>query len=42
MRPKLSEKYVEEREEVCSRILEILGLDEKGAFVLLELDSEIE
>jgi hypothetical protein len=42
MRPKLSEKYVEEREEVCSRILEILGLDEKGAFVLLDLDSDIE
>jgi hypothetical protein len=42
MRPKLSEKYTEEREKICSRILEILELDEKGAFVLLDLDSNIE
>ena len=26
MRPKMSEKYAEEREEICSRILTILEL----------------
>ena len=42
MRPKMSEKYAEEREEICSRILAILELDEKGAFLLSTLDADTE
>ena len=42
MRPKLSEKYAEEREEICSRILNILELDDNGAFILSTLDADVE
>jgi hypothetical protein len=42
MRPRLSEKYADEREEICARLLAILELDEKGAFILATIDADAE
>lgn len=42
MRPKLSEKYAVEREEICARIINVLELDEKSAFILSHLDADID
>jgi hypothetical protein len=33
MRVKLSEKYKDERETICNKILEILDLDENNSFL---------
>jgi hypothetical protein len=41
MRTKLSEKYVNEREDICKKIIEILELD-NNTFLLNELDQNIE
>ena len=38
MRIKLSEKYHNEREEVCKKIISIIDLDENNSFLLCDLD----
>ena len=42
MRIKLSEKYHNEREEVCKKIISIVDLDENNSFLLCDLDNDIE
>ena len=42
MRIKLSEKYKNEREDICNKIITILELDENKSFILCELDNDIE
>ena len=42
MRIKLSEKYHNEREEVCKKIISIIDLDENNSFLLCYLDTDIE
>ena len=42
MRIKLSEKFQNEREEICNKIITILDLKEEGGFLLCELDDNIE
>ena len=39
MRIKLSEKYKDERETICNKILEILDLDENNSILLFDLRS---
>lgn len=40
MRVKLSEKYKDERDTICNKILEILDLDENISFLLNDLDND--
>jgi hypothetical protein len=42
MRIKLSDKYQNEREEICNKIITILDLKEDKCFLLCELDDNIE
>jgi hypothetical protein len=42
MRIKLSEKYQNEREDICNKIINILELDENKSFLLCELDNDTE
>jgi hypothetical protein len=42
MRVKLCDKYKEEREEICNRLLDILNLDDNKSFLLCDLDEDIE
>lgn len=42
MRVKLSEKYQNEREEICNKIITILELTEDNTMLLYELDGDIE
>ena len=42
MRVKLCEKYKEEREDICKKLLAILNLDANNSFLLCELDANIE
>jgi len=42
MRIKLSEKFVNEREEICNKIISILNLDNNGCILLSELDLDID
>ena len=42
MRTKLSEKYQNEREELCKKLIEMLQLDDNNCFILYELDNNIE
>jgi chaperonin GroEL (HSP60 family) len=42
MRKKLSEKYQNEREEICKKLIEMLELDDNNCFILHELDNNIE
>ena len=42
MRVKLCDKYKEEREEICKRLLDILNLDDNKSFLLCDLDEDIE
>jgi hypothetical protein len=42
MRVKLSEKYINEREEICKTLISIIGLNTDNTFLLCELDSNIE
>lgn len=42
MRPKLSEKYQNEREEICNKIITILDLKEDNTFILYDLDNDTE
>ena len=42
MRTKLCEKYQTEREDICSRLISILQLDNNNSFLLCNLDDNIE
>ena len=42
MRIKLSEKYKNEREQLCEQIIDIINLDETGCFLLSEIDENID
>ncbi len=42
MRIKLSDKYQNEREDICNKIITILELKEDNTFLLYELDDNIE
>ena len=42
MRIKLSEKYQNEREEICKKLITILNLDNENSFLLYDLDDNIE
>ena len=42
MRQKLCEKYPQEREDVCNRIIAILELDDKNSFLLSNLENDTE
>jgi hypothetical protein len=42
MRIKLSEKYQNEREDICNKIINILNLTEDNTFLLCELDEDLE
>ena len=42
MRIKLSEKFQNEREDICNKIITILKLKEDNTFLLYELDDNIE
>lgn len=42
MRDKLREKYHNEREELCKKIIEILDLNENSEFILYDLDQNID
>ena len=42
MRVKLSEKYKIEREEICTKLLNILNLGEDRSFLLCDLDGDVE
>jgi len=42
MRIKLSEKFINEREEICNKIIFILNLDDNGCILLSELDLDID
>ena len=42
MRIKLSEKFQNEREDICNKIISILELKEDNFFLLCELDEDIE
>jgi hypothetical protein len=42
MRIKLSEKYKNEREELCKQIVNIINLDETGCFLLSEIDENVD
>lgn len=39
MRVKLSEKYKQEREEICNKLIDILDLDNDKSFLLNEIDN---
>jgi len=41
MRIKLSEKYVDEREQLCNKIINILNLDIDNCFILSNMDEDI-
>lgn len=42
MRIKLSEKYINERDEICNKIINILNLDDDGCILLSELDLNVD
>lgn len=42
MRVKLCEKYKNEREEICKKLIDILKLDANNSFLLSDLDKDIE
>src|SRR5210317_1755270 len=42
MRIKLSEKYQNEREDICKKLISIIELDENKSFLLCDLDNDIE
>ena len=42
MRIKLCDKYKNEREEICKKLIDILQMDDKNSFMLCELDTDIE
>ena len=42
MRIKLCEKYKNERENICEKLIDILQLDSNNSFLLCDLDTDIE
>jgi hypothetical protein len=42
MRIKLCEKYKEEREQICKKLIEIVNLDDKNSFLLYDLENDLE
>ena len=42
MRVKLCEKYKDEREIICKKLLDLLKLDANNSFLLCELDADVE
>ena len=42
MRIKLSEKYTDEREEICNKLINMLNLDLEGCFLLSNIDEDID
>ena len=42
MRVKLCEKYKNEREEICKKLIDLLKLDANHSFLLSELDADTE
>ena len=42
MRVKLCDKYKQEREDICKKIIDILQLDANNSFLLYDLDTDIE
>ena len=42
MRIKLSEKYQNEREDICKKLISIIELDENKSFLLCDLDNDLE
>ena len=42
MREKLCDKYKQEREEICKKLIDILQLDTNNSFLLSELDEDTE
>lgn len=42
MRVKLSDKYPEQREAICKKIISILELNDHNEFLLCDLDSDLE
>jgi hypothetical protein len=42
MRIKLSEKYTDEREEICNKLINMLNLDLEGSFLLSNIDEDID
>jgi hypothetical protein len=42
MRVKLCDKYKNEREEICKKLIDILKLDTNNSFLLSDLDENIE
>jgi hypothetical protein len=41
MRIKLSEKYINEREQICDKLINILDLDKESCFILSDIDEDI-
>jgi hypothetical protein len=42
MRVKLCDKYKNEREDICKKMIDILKLDENKSFLLCDLDNDVE
>jgi hypothetical protein len=42
MRIKLCDKYNNEREEICKKLIDILKLDMNNSFLLSDLDDDVE
>jgi hypothetical protein len=42
MRVKLCEKYKNEREEICKKLIDLLKLDANHSFLLSDLDADTE
>ena len=42
MRIKLSEQYINEREEICNKLIDIINLDSDGCFLLSNIDEDID
>ena len=42
MRVKLCDKYKNEREEICKKLIDILNLDINNSFLLADLDADTE
>lgn len=42
MRVKLCDKYKNEREEICKKLIDILKLDTNNSFLLSDLDENVE
>ncbi len=42
MRTKLSDKFQNEREQICEKLISIIELDDNNSFLLSELDDNVE